>query len=87
MQRVAAPLPLGVGANTSGAFAFYAPDGDVVGFASDDAHPGTSDMRWFHFSARPAALVATACKLAGADITRAQWQRYVGDQPYRHVCS
>ena len=87
MQRIAAPLSVGVGANTSGTFAWYAPNGDIVGFAPDDSRPSAPDMRWFDFKARPDALLAQACQLAGGDFTPAQWQRYVGDQPYRHVCS
>jgi hypothetical protein len=33
-----------------------------------------------------AALVSAACTVAGTDLSRSQWHRYVGDQPYRHVC-
>ena len=65
-------------------FAFYDPAGDIVGLAPTD---GNGDaLRWFTFPARSSELLSTACQLAGADITRQQWARYVGDQPYRHVC-
>jgi hypothetical protein len=87
MQRIAAPLPLGIGANTGGVYAWYAPDGEVVGFAPDNRRPGSLFQRWFDFRAQPAQLAATACELAGADITPAQWHRYLGDRPYQHVCA
>ena len=66
-------------------FAFYNPGGDIVGLAPTGANGGT--LRWFTFPARSSELLSTACQLAGADITHQQWARYVGDQPYRHVCS
>jgi hypothetical protein len=68
-------------------YAWYNPAGEVVGFASDEAKPNSSAHRWFDFPARPDELVRAACALAGADITPAQWAQYVGDQPYRHVCT
>ncbi len=66
-------------------FAFYNPGGDIVGLAPTGANGGS--LRWFTFPARSSELLSTACQLAGADITHQQWARYVGDQPYRHVCS
>jgi WD40 repeat protein len=87
LQRIAQPLSLGPGANNGGVFAWYAPDGDLVGFAHDPARPGQAVQRWFELPVQPAELARTACELAGGDITRAQWQRYVGDRPYQHVCS
>jgi WD40 repeat protein len=87
LQRVAAPFSIGVGANNGGVFAFYAPNSDVVGFAPDVAKPTTGLQRWFTLSARPSELLRTACSLAGADITPAQWQQDVGDRPYQHVCT
>jgi sugar lactone lactonase YvrE len=77
---------IGNSANNGGNWAWFAPDGNIVGFAQDSQRP-SGGMRWFEFDARPSALAAAACTLAGADITRAQWQRYVGDRPYRHVCA
>jgi DNA-binding SARP family transcriptional activator/WD40 repeat protein len=87
LQRIAQPLSLGPGANNGGLFAWFAPDGDLVGFAQDPKHPASALQRWFDLRVEPAQLARTACALAGGDITRAQWRRYVGDQPYRHVCS
>ena len=79
-------LPLGDGHVNGGTFAWYDPSGQVVGFATDPAHPATDRERWFDLPARPDQLASAACALAAADMTREQWQRYVGDRPYQHVC-
>jgi WD40 repeat protein len=34
----------------------------------------------------PARWLAAACSIAGRDLTRAEWARYVPDEPYRRVC-
>jgi hypothetical protein len=86
LTREATGLAIGAGANNGGAFAWYARDGDVVGFAQDPARVAKPVQRWFDFRAAPRALAATACALAGGDVTRAQWTRLLGDLPYRHVC-
>ena len=35
----------------------------------------------------PADGAARACELAGRDLTRAEWTRYLTDQPYRRTCT
>lgn len=35
----------------------------------------------------PAVWLAQACLVAGRDLTRAEWARYVPDRPYRPTCS
>jgi WD40 repeat protein len=65
-------------------FAFYNSAGDIDGLAPSGPDGGSS--QWFTFPGRSSELLATACQLAGTDITPAQWTRYVGDQPYQHVC-
>ncbi|MGN6608832.1 MAG: NACHT and WD repeat domain-containing protein, partial [Jatrophihabitans sp.] len=87
LQRLAQPISLGPSGNAGGLFAWYASDGDLVGFGPDPAHPDAPVQRWFDLHVQPAELARTACRLAGGDMTRAQWQRYVGDRPYRPVCS
>jgi WD40 repeat protein len=87
LQRVAAPFSVSAADDSSGVLAFYAPNGDVVGFAADVSKPTTDLQRWFDLRAAPADLLRTACALAGADITQAEWQRDVGDRPYQHVCT
>ncbi|MGW5240088.1 nSTAND1 domain-containing NTPase [Monashia sp. NPDC004114] len=87
LHRVAAPFSVSVADASSGVLAFYAPDSDVVGFAADVSKPTTDLQRWFNLRATPDDLIRTACALAGADITQAEWQRDVGDRPYQHVCT
>ena len=79
-------LTIGNGANNGGVFAWYGSHGQVQGYAPDPAKPASDLQRWFEFPADPASLIATACGLAGADITVSQWQRYLGGRPYQHVC-
>ena len=57
-----------------------------MGLSQDQRRPNDNVVRWFTFDGQPAELATIACQLAGSDITSAQWQRYVGDRPYRHVC-
>jgi WD40 repeat protein len=86
LAREGPRIPISNSANNGGVYAWYAPDGDVVGLAQDERRSDTSQQRWFDFKASPAELARTACALAGSDITPAQWQNYVGDRPYQHVC-
>ena len=34
----------------------------------------------------PARWLARACTVAGRDLTRAEWDRYLPDRPYAPVC-
>ena len=86
LTREGQAIEIGGSEGSGGLSAWYAPDGDVVGFASDADRPDAG-VRWFSLRAQPSSLLSIACQLAGSDITEAQWQRYVGDRPYRHVCS
>ena len=64
-------------------------DGNGAGFA-----PGTTDVliasvdgkvsRW---DPRPGAAVDAACRVAGRDLTQAEWDTYLPDRPKRTVCS
>ena len=36
---------------------------------------------------KPADWVARACQLAGRDLTQAEWQEYLPNQPYRRTCT
>jgi hypothetical protein len=79
--------PLQVGNLASGGiFAWFGRSGQVEGYAPDLAKPQSDLRRWFTLRVDPASLVREACQVAGQDITPAQWQRYVGDRPYRRVC-
>lgn len=80
LTRVGARVQLGA---ANWAFGWYDDAGDVVGFAPV---AGGTGVRQYVLRTDRARLVATACELAGADITREQWRRYIGDRPYRSVC-
>jgi hypothetical protein len=82
-----APLQIGDSGNNGGIFAWYTRTGDVAGVAEGVGRYTGAQQSWFTLWVTPAKLAALACQLAGADITRAQWQRYVGDRPYQHVCT
>jgi WD40 repeat protein len=65
-------------------WAWYARDGSVVGFGPSDA---AGQERWFRMVAQPAAWARSACALAGSELSRSEWRRYVGSAtPYRPVC-
>lgn len=80
LSRVGSRLQLGA---SSWLVGWYDASGDVVGFAPV---AGRGREQPFTLRADRASLVATACRLAGADITHEQWRRYVGDRPFRSVC-
>jgi hypothetical protein len=70
-------------------YAWYDAAGRLVGMAPDPTRPavdGDAMYRWFVFRSDPASLAREACALAGGGMTHAQWQRYIGDQPYEHIC-
>jgi WD40 repeat protein len=65
-------------------WAWYAADGSVVGYAPTDVQGQT---RWFRMPAQPDRWAQAACTLAGNELTRAEWRRYVGTAAaYRPVC-
>jgi DNA-binding SARP family transcriptional activator/WD40 repeat protein len=82
-QRIA----IGDSANSGGVWAWYRPNGNIWGLAQDARSGDARFQRPFAMIAAPPKLAAIACALAGADITPQQWQRYVSDRPYRHVCA
>jgi hypothetical protein len=76
-------------AGSARVYAWYDAAGRLVGMAQDPTKPDVDQeaiYRWFVFRSDPASLAAEACALAGGGMTRAQWQRYVGDQPYQQMC-
>jgi WD40 repeat protein len=86
LDRMAQPLRVDSTADTGGVYAWYAPNGHVVGFAQDNAHLSSQLQRWFDLPAQPAELSRAACTLAGGDMTRTTWRHFVPNEQYRHVC-
>ena len=67
-------------------YAWFNPQGDVTGLAPQVTQPGVNGERSFTFPARPAEWLTLTCALAGGQMSRSQWARYAGDEPYRRVC-
>jgi WD40 repeat protein len=58
--------------------AHFAPNGDVViDYLAKAAVWPTELQTWVRF----------ACRVAGRDLTRAEWTELLPDRPYRHVCA
>ena len=56
----------------------------------DDDHLSTvsaADGSQVTWDLTPDHWLDRACELAGRDLTRAEWARYLPDQPYRRTCS
>ena len=65
-------------------WAWFTPDGDLAGYAPSDV-PGHE--QWFTMPARPQEWAAAARRLADSPLTRAEWDRYIGNQRrYRNLC-
>jgi len=56
----------------------FTPDGQLVVVS-----PNGLATIW---NVHPAAWNAAACRIAGRELTRAEWSRFVGTQPYAPVC-
>jgi WD40 repeat protein len=57
----------------------FSPDGTTLFTPVVDG----SVVRW---DLRPASWVDAACRLAGRNLTEAEWRQHVGDQQYRQTC-
>lgn len=64
------------------------PDG-AVAFSADDRllHFAGSSGSLLTWDLSPASWRAAACRLAGRDLTEAEWRTYLPDRPYRRTCS
>jgi WD40 repeat protein len=58
----------------------FSPDGTTLFTPVVDG----SVVQW---DLRPASWVAAACRLAGRDLTEAEWRQHVGDRAYRRTCA
>ncbi|MDR1227445.1 MAG: TIR domain-containing protein [Azoarcus sp.] len=57
----------------------FSPDGHTLASASADKNI----LLW---DTDPASLARKACRIAGRNMTRDEWRRYMGDKPYRKIC-
>ena len=74
----ASPLPASGTTDEGQSFLLPAPEDEVVVFNDDG--PGHV------YPLDPAQWLAQACMVAGRDLTRAEWDRYLPDTPYYRVC-
>jgi class 3 adenylate cyclase/WD40 repeat protein len=74
------PIGPPLSAHGTGAFGLaYLPDGGLV--------TGGFDQNLVFWNVTPASWLATACRLAGRDLTEAEWRQYLPDRPYRRTCA
>ncbi len=71
-------LPASVHPGDGFTFLLPSPDDEVVVFNEGEAG--------HRYPLDPAELLARACTVAGRDLTRTEWDRYLPGEPYRRVC-
>ena len=73
----------------TGAFlgAAAAPDGAVAFTEDSKVLIAARDGSVRTWDPRPSAWVAAACRMAGRDLTEAEWRSYLPDRDYAPVCS
>jgi WD40 repeat protein/class 3 adenylate cyclase/energy-coupling factor transporter ATP-binding protein EcfA2 len=86
LQPIGEPLPAGALGGTWatqgwGAFVDASPDGKR--FVTWGAGPTQGPVLW---DADPADWAATACRIAGRNLTRAEWDQYFQGRPYHATC-
>jgi len=79
LQRLGAPIQL----STQAVWAWYDSDGNVHGMIAEH---GSTRSRWFTVAGTPSAWLADACRVAGRDLTSAEWRQYVANRPYQPTC-
>jgi WD40 repeat protein len=57
----------------------FSPDGKILAAGNID----NTIMLW---DVDPASWAAHACRIANRNLTQAEWQQYLGDEPYRKTC-
>ena len=58
----------------------------VVPGADDELVLSGGDQPGRRYPLDPAVWLATACRIAGRDLTRDEWRTYLPDRPYRRTC-
>ena len=58
----------------------------VVPSADDELVLSGGDQPGRRYPLDPAVWLATACRIAGRDLTRDEWRTYLPDRPYRRTC-
>ncbi|MEU8223557.1 hypothetical protein [Kribbella sp. NPDC048915] len=65
--------------DSAAAFAAFSDDSDVVTITADDGSGYTWDTRI-------ESTIATACTMAGRNLTRDEWTEAFGERPYEKTC-
>jgi hypothetical protein len=86
LQPIGDPLPAGAlsGQLAGGGWGWLleaTPDGKR--FLTQEVGPTLGPVLW---DADPADWAATACRIAGRNLTRAEWDQYFHGRPYRVTC-
>jgi WD40 repeat protein len=71
-----------------GAIPAHTPGSQIEGFLSPDGLAVLANGRLgvVEWDLDPEHMAEAACELAGRNLTRAEWQTYFGEQPYRRTC-
>ena len=86
LQPIGDPLPAGALGGSWARAGWSAPldaSPDGKRFVTEGAGPTQGPVLW---DADPADWAATACRIAGRNLTRAEWDQYFRGRPYHATC-
>jgi DNA-binding SARP family transcriptional activator/WD40 repeat protein/energy-coupling factor transporter ATP-binding protein EcfA2 len=86
LQPIGDPLPAGALGGVLAGLSWGAPvdaSPDGKRFVTDGAGPTLGPVLW---DADPADWAATSCRIAGRNLTRAEWDQYFQGRPYHATC-
>ena len=86
LQPIGDPLPAGALGGVLAGLSWGAPvdaSPDGKRFVTDGAGPTLGPVLW---DADPADWAATSCRIAGRNLTRAEWDLYFPGRPYHVTC-